>query len=237
MSGQIRQAVVLVGGRATRLGSIARETPKPMLEVAGRPFVEHLLDRSAEEGVEDLVLACAHLKERFAERYDGTERGGMRVRCFQEEEPSGTGGALVAMAGILDHRYFLHNGDTLLRSGWSGLAGALDRPGIEAAMAVTEAADAGRYGMVGLDADGLVTGFAEKAGGGGGPVNAGVYALERKALDGLGAPLSLERDVFPALAARGALAGVRVGGGFIDIGVPEDLELAEGFVTGAEGGG
>lgn len=237
MSGAIRQAVVLVGGRATRLGGIARETPKPMLEVAGRPFVEHVFDRAAEEGVEDLVLACAHLKERFAERYDGAKLGGMRVRCFMEGEPSGTGGALVAMAGILDQKFFLLNGDTLLRSGWQGLAGALERPGIEAAMAVTEAADAGRYGTVGLDGGGLVTGFSEKAEGGGGLVNAGAYAFDRSALDGFDAPLSLEHDVFPELAARGSLAGVRVDGGFIDIGVPEDLELAEGFVSGSAGGG
>ena len=229
----LRQAVILVGGNATRLGDLAAHKPKPMLEVAGRPFIEHLFDQARDEGIKEIVLACANLKERFRDAYNGADWNGVSIECFMEDELSGTGGALSAMASRLDERFFVLNGDSLLRSRWSVLAQELDRPKVEAAMAVVDVKDSGRYGVVEIGDDCMVVGFSEKGSSGQGLVNAGVYAMHRKMVaqpeDG---PLSLEHDVFPELVRRQSLAGVCFDGDFIDIGVPNDLRRADAFITG-----
>ena len=222
----LRQALILAGGRGTRLGARTDVTPKPLLPVAGRPFLDYLVENLRRFGLDRLVLSVGWLADAVAAHYGDGRNFGVRIIHSRETRPLGTGGGVRNALPLLDEAFMVVNGDTLFDCNYLDLAGLLS-PGTEAAMALRRVADASRYGSVTCDGR-RVTGFAEKSQRGPGRVNAGVYALTRQAVASLPpGPSSLEKDLFPALAARGVLAGREYQGFFLDIGLPETLALAE----------
>jgi histidinol-phosphate phosphatase family protein len=224
---RVTQAVVLVGGRATRLGTIASSTAKPLLEIAGSlRFVDVVLDQIARFGFTEILLIAAHLGDQVERLYQGMMVHGATVKVVRESEPAGTGGALAFAGDLLDTWFMMANGDTLFdinlrRLAAGPLAGFLGR------LALREASDASRYGSVELVGDQIRV-FREKAGASSTPglVSGGVYLLNREVLRYIRPPCSLERDVFPILAETGRLRGVLFSGYFVDIGLPETLAQA-----------
>lgn len=222
----LKQAVFLVGGRGTRLGRLTDDTPKPLLPIGGRPFLDFLVEKAARHGLGDVVLLASYLGERVAAHYAANPIPGATVRVAIEPKPLGTGGALAAARSLLDERFLLANGDTLFDFNWLDLAAASgDAP---AALALRAIDSPGRYSAVTLEG-GRILRFGEMRDGGGGClINGGVYVLSRDAVPAAaGGPVSLETDVFPRLAAIGGLAGFVADGYFIDIGVPADYARAE----------
>ena len=219
----VTQAVVLVGGKGTRLGGLTSETPKPLLDVGGRPFLEWVLARLGRQGIDRVVLTAGYRIEALREWLHGATLD-MEVDVFVEDEPLGTGGAFPAMVDRLDDRFFALNGDTLFDVDLGDLTLAAGEG--ECAVALRQVEDTARYGRVRQDGS-RVTTFAEKASGGPGWINGGVYLLQRDVVATLPQPASLEDDLFPALARDRALVGVRSNGFFIDIGVPESYSAAQ----------
>lgn len=227
----VRQAVILAGGRGTRLGQLTNETPKPLLACAGRPFIGWIIRELCRVGVEEVLLLTGYLGDlieaALPDIFAGLPRT-VAVRCVREAAPAGTGGALRQAAGELDSRFLLCNGDSwfdfniakLLSDAAKGAPGELGR------LVLRRAADAGRCGVAECES-GRVTAFHERpAGQRPGLVNAGVYLFDRRVLDLMAPVCSLERDVLPRLAAGGSLFATEAEGYFIDIGVPEDLARA-----------
>ncbi len=225
------QAVFLVGGLGTRLGTLAADTPKPLLPVRGRPFLDHLIECAVQAGADEILLIAGHLGDQVRTRYHGVAWGGARLSVVIEPVPAGTGGALRFAAASLREDFLLANGDTWFDVPLATLMRPCD--GL-VRMALRRLDDAGRYGAVALAADGRVTGFVEKGAAGPGVVNGGLYRMDRRVVARIPAsgPSSLERDVFPALAAEGAIEGETFDGAFIDIGVPDDLARAEQVIGG-----
>jgi len=228
MSGEaVRQAVILVGGKGTRLGAITRAVPKPMLPIAGdRPFVDYLLEMIERHGYRDIVLLAGHLGEALEAAYGGRRIGKAVVRVMREPVPLGTAGALTVAREALDPRFLLMNGDAFFDINLRALEEASQRSGATATLALRTVADAARYGRV-IEEDGKVTAFLEKDSSRPGPgvINGGVYVLKREILDLVrDLPCSLEQHVFPALVERGEIAGREFKGYFLDIGLPETLE-------------
>jgi dTDP-glucose pyrophosphorylase/histidinol phosphatase-like enzyme len=225
--GAIRQAVILVGGKGTRLGAITRAVPKPMLPIAGgRPFVGYLLEMIERHGYRDIILLAGHLGEALEAAYGGRRIGKAMVRVMREQVPLGTAGALTVAREALDPRFLLMNGDALFDINLRALEQASLRSGATATLALRTVANAARYGRV-IEEDGKVKAFLEKDSSRPGPgvINGGVYVLKREILDLVGdLPCSLEQHVFPALVERGEIAGREFKGYFLDIGLPETLE-------------
>lgn len=223
-----RQAAILVGGRGTRLGALTAATPKPLLPVGGRPFLDWLLDEVARHGIPRITLLAGFEAEQFA-RYDGAcLRGGTRVEVLREPAPLGTAGALRLFRNQLEPRFLLLNGDTFFDVNLLGLC----RPDVLATLALVAEAPGDRYGTVRLAPDGRITGFAARGGpsdaGAPCPINGGIYLLDRAIIDRIPeGPVSLEAEVFPRLATEGLIQGVICNGDFLDIGVPEDFVLAQ----------
>lgn len=219
-------AVVLVGGLGTRLGTLAGDLPKPMVEVAGRPFLEYVVRWLVRAGVTRIVFATGHRAEAVEGHFGDGSLFGLRAAYTHEVTPLGTGGALREAAALVDgDRFLALNGDSILTMDPTTLLDEL-RPGVSAALALRHVPDAGRYGAVELGGDGSITSFSEKAQGvGAGLINGGVYAIARGTLDALPstAPSSFERDLLPGLARTGHLRGHLFDAYFIDIGVPETL--------------
>ena len=120
MTEAIRQAVVLAGGLGTRLGALTEKQPKPLLPVAGRPFLEWLLDNLSRQGVTNVVLAIGHGADVFSQ-WLGRLESPLELETFVETEPLGTGGALPLMRDQLEQSFFLLNGDTLFDASLSRL--------------------------------------------------------------------------------------------------------------------
>jgi D,D-heptose 1,7-bisphosphate phosphatase len=222
----LRQAVILVGGLGTRLGERTKTVPKPMLPVGGRPFLDTLIDEITRYDVfEEILLLAGHKAESIQARYDGTVRGRARVVVALEQAPLGTAGALVHARDLLQERFLLLNGDSFFDFNILDLVARANGRPVHMALRVDVAGD--RFGRVELDGD-RVRSFIAPGQGATGPVNAGVYVLDRSIVGGVGAlPASLEQDIFPALAAAGAMSGTSYRGYFIDIGIPQDLARAD----------
>jgi D-glycero-D-manno-heptose 1,7-bisphosphate phosphatase len=226
----IDQAVILCGGRGTRLGPLTVELPKPLLPVDAAPFLDLLLFELGRHGIRRILLLGGFAAARIAEYAAATPlkaRFGLAVEIAVEPEPAGTGGALWHARHLLDQSFFLLNGDSWFDVNILDLAARLARdPAASGVIALRQLPDAARYGAVSLSGDRIVA-FAERpAGGGPGLASGGIYALRRAVVDRLGPQSSLEAELFPTLAAEGHLRGIVFDRYFVDIGMPEDLARA-----------
>lgn len=231
--------IVLAGGRGTRLAGEVPHLPKCLAPVAGQPFLHWQLRALRRAGITDVVLSLGHLHEavlRWCEQTGAQPHGptdGLRLRCVVEPQPLGTGGAVRhAMAQLGLAEALVTNGDTLLDGPLAPMQAPL-QPGEWLRLATVQVADRSRFGGVAVAADGRVTGFTEKGGGGPGCINAGLYRVgaDALALAPAAAAFSLEADWLPALAARGALRAAALAGGFIDMGVPDDYHRLQAQMT------
>ena len=224
-----REAIVLAGGFGTRLAHVVPDVCKPMAPVAGRPFLRFIMDQLAAAGFDRAVVADGYRREQI-EGFFGRAYRGMAIEYSPEETPLLTGGAVKrALDRCVSDWVFVLNGDTWLDVDFAAMeAAACDAPvGVSSVIAVKRMRDFERYGTVDVDAAGFLTAFHEKRPCEEGLINAGVYLLRRDALDGMPEKFSLESDYFERVVCDGALCAVECAGGFIDIGVPEDYELAQ----------
>lgn len=219
------QAVILAGGLGTRLGTKTQTLPKPMMDIAGRPFLDYLVRNLQRQGVEEIILSIGYLSESIRSYFGSGGNHDLAIRYAVEDSPLGTGGALRNCLPVLGERFFVMNGDTMFDMNLAALANASPAN----VMALRPVEDTSRYGSVTLE-DGWIALFEEKGGQGPGVINGGVLCLERDALGGLPeGKCSLEQDLLPVLAGQRALSGFISDGFFIDIGVPESL--ADGQIS------
>lgn len=223
------QLAILAGGLGTRLsGTIPADLPKPLAPIAGRPFLDHLLDWAIERGADDIVLLTGHGAETIGDHIGDGYRG-IPVRYSVEPTPLGTGGALLNARSLLCEEFVLVNGDTFVEADLVALRRGLDSSPV--VMGLVEVTDTGRFGRVEVT-DGVVTGFHEKSSDGPGLINAGVYALRRSVVDRLppGAS-SFEHDFLEPRLAEVAPRYLRCGPTFFDIGVAADYHAADQHFT------
>jgi D-glycero-D-manno-heptose 1,7-bisphosphate phosphatase len=226
----LRQAVVLVGGHGARpdtpSGDRIATTLKSTLNVGGRPFLDTLIDEIARYNTfEEILLLAGHPAEHILARYAGSVRGRARLTVALEREPLGTAGALVHAANLLQKRFLLLNGASFFDF---NLLDLVSRAGSSLVHMALRAEIVGeRSDRVVLDDD-RVRAFIAPGHGATGPVDAGVCVIDRSIIDGIDRlPASLEQDVLPAIASRGALKGTCYRGYFLDIGIAEDRASAE----------
>lgn len=225
----IARAVVLCGGKGTRLRAAVSDRPKPLAWVAGRPFISYLLEELERIGVRHCALATGYLGEQFREQF-GTHYGAMELVYSHEEMPLGTGGALRIALDRLPGGgpVAMLNGDSYCRCDWAAFLETHRAFGRSATMAVTAYRGPGRFGGPICDASGAITSFAP-AHGEDSFVNAGLYLMEPAAVAEIPSDreCSIEREIFPAWAASGRLQGFAAEGPLIDIGLPESFAVAQ----------
>ena len=215
--------LILAGGLGTRLAPLICDLPKPMAQVAGRPFLAYLLEQVQAAGCTDVVLSVGH-KGHLIEAYfgDGSYYG-LHLRYVREPKPLGTGGALALARPLLGTTTCLVlNGDSYCPLDLHALLAQHQALGAYATIAATQVPDPAPYGQLVLAADDTIISFREKGESAEpGYVNAGIYLLEQAVLNLLPSttPSSLERDLFPLLVGRGLYA-FRQATPFIDIGTP-----------------
>jgi NDP-sugar pyrophosphorylase family protein len=205
--------------------------PKPMIPVAGKPFLDWVLQYWAGQGIGRFLISLGHLAE-VAEIYF---EGRADVELVREPRPMGTGGAVRLAAQAVDHLgdpFIVANGDSLVAADIGEALRVIAQPAIDGVVLGVRVPDTSRYGSLAFSEEGRLRGFGEKQPGAG-AINAGVYFFRRRVLDWFPdeEPLSMETGVFPTLLARGAdLRVVTVDAPFLDIGTPESVGEAEAFV-------
>jgi len=222
------EAVLLVGGKGTRLRPLTVHTPKPMLPTAGVPFLHHVLSKARAAGVEHVVLATSYRPDVFRDGIGDGKALGLRVDYVTEDQPMGTGGGIRNVAGLLeggpDDPVVILNGDILSGHDLEKQIAVHQDSGAEVTLHLTEVEDARPFGCVPCDPDGRVTAFLEKMEH---PVtnriNAGCYVFRRAVIDAIPADrkVSVERETFPGLVASGALVLGHVDPAYwLDLGTP-----------------
>ncbi|WP_055702420.1 nucleotidyltransferase family protein [Streptomyces silaceus] len=226
------EAILLVGGKGTRLRPLTVHTPKPMVPAAGVPFLTHQLARAKAAGVEHIVLATSYLAEVFEPYFGDGSALGLHIEYVTETEPLGTGGAIRNVASRLHSRpddpVLVFNGDILTGLDIRALVRTHADTGADVSLHLTRVDDPRAYGLVPTDATGRVTAFLEK------PqtpeeivtdqINAGAYVFRRSVIDTIpaGRPVSVERETFPDLLSGGAhLQGMVDSTYWLDLGTPQ----------------
>jgi len=224
-------AVILAGGLGTRIRHLAPDLPKPMIPVAGKPFLQWVLLQLAGCGFRNLTVSCGYKAGVIADFIGQLRWDGVRVAAIAEESPLGTGGGFLhAIDKSTASSWLVCNGDSIVLTDIAAFVEAVPPSAGAAILAVRNEDD--RYGRLGVGPDGVLQSFDEKRAGAG-PINAGVYLFRRAALSHFPRtmPLSLERDVFPALLAQGVPVSVSVvDAPFIDVGTEESLQSANAFI-------
>jgi D-glycero-alpha-D-manno-heptose 1-phosphate guanylyltransferase len=221
------EAIVLAGGLGTRLRSVVADLPKAMAPVAGRPFLEHLLDLLVDAGFASAVLAVGYRSEAIRGHFGGRYRG-LPLIYSVENRPLGTGGAIrLAMKHTNEPDVFVVNGDTLVNVDFAAMLATHRDFNAALTVAVHEVPDVGRYGSLDLDGN-RIRGFFEKGRAGRGWINAGVYVLSRAVpcLYELPPAYSFELDLLVRHVAELQPLAFRTDGVFIDIGIPADYAKA-----------
>jgi len=228
------EAIVLCGGVASRLQPIAKDVPKSLLPVGGRPFLEWLLIDLERQGIERIVLATGHLGDRIEQAMGDGSRLGVRLVYSREDNALGTGGALrLAAAHVMSWPVLALNGDSYCPFDVRLLIAAHHRAKAGATLWLAPEHGGGRYGSGEVNAVGDITSFNEKSPQGTAWISAGIYLLSPDALESvqIGKVASVERDVFPRLAG-GGLTAVKGPAPVVDIGTPESLAAADSLLAG-----
>ncbi len=236
------RALILIGGKGTRLRPFTCETPKPLLPVVNRPFIEYQLRMLRSHGVREAVLCTSYLPESFRRSLGDGRRLGLRLSYSHEPTPLGTGGAIRRAAPAPAATLLVLNGDVLSALDVRAFLRFHRRHRAEVSITLTRVKDPTAYGLVETDAAGRVRRFLEK------PsweeirtntINAGAYLMEPSAVAAIpdGVEYSVERGLFPQLLReRRRVCGLVTPGYWIDIGTLDKyLQVHLDILGGAAG--
>lgn len=220
------EAIILAGGKGTRLKSLVSDRPKPIADVNGQPFLAILMNYLIEQGCRHFVLATGYKREMIRSQFGSTYYG-IPISYSEEIQPLGTGGAVISAQKKLVSKepFFVLNGDTFFPINMSQLKKQFQETKSDVTIALFKTTEGGRYGTAEQDGQGLIK-LSNKKANLGKSANGGVFLIEPAKLDSIrnaDLPWSFESNFLPALAKMGArITGLTFNEPFIDIGVPQD---------------
>ena len=236
-------AVILVGGFGTRLRPLTLSVPKPLLPVGNVPIVERIIASLERAGVTRAVLALGFKPEPFIAAFPDGRCGGVALEYAVEPEPLDTAGAIAFAArhAGISSTFVVANGDILTSLDVSRVVDFHRASGAEGTLHLVPVDDPSQFGVVETDASGRVLRFVEKPAPGESisrNVNAGTYVLEPSVIDRVpvGAKVSIERVVFPAMVESASLYAVATDDAWVDTGRPETFLSANLATVDAAGG-
>ncbi len=234
------KALILAGGKGTRLRPLSCTRPKLLFPILNKPLLDWTLESLAESGVSGVTLAVKHMAEAFMQRY-GKSKYGMKISYSREKKPMRTGGAIKYAEEFIgpEEPFMVLNGDVFTKIDYTKLLKKHKEKNAVATIALYRVEDPSRYGTVKLTEESQVTQFTEKAPPGQAPsslINAGIYVLNPEIFDHIpgGRPVSIEHEIFPKLAKEGKLFGHEFKEIWMDIGKLGDYLKANWILLDAE---
>ena len=228
-------AVVLAGGFGTRIKHLLPDVPKPMAEVAEKPFLSWVLTYLQRQGIEKALLSTGHLAEIIEEYTKMQPIPDLDLHCYPETSPLGTAGGFMNAVNQSEQKpkaWLVLNGDSLIVTDLAPLNQYLEDEGVEGVILGVSVPDASRFGSLVYDEQNTLLQFAEKQSGAG-VINGGVYLLRDRLVQQFpkNFPLSFEYDIFPSLLQQKICLKVHpVEAPFLDIGTPDSLAQAGSFI-------
>jgi len=226
---KVSQAVIMVGGKGTRLRPLTDNIPKPILPVLDRPCLSYLLRSMAEGGIDHVILACGYRSEQMAAAIGSGSEYGMDIEYSYEDTPMGTAGAVKILEDRLDETFVAANGDVFAYLDVKSAICTHIRNNAAVTISLTEVDDPCEFGIARIDGSGRITEFKEK------PkpeevfsnlINAGLYVVDRDVLKYVpeGLHYDLSKELVPDLLSRKyVIQGHPIDGLWIDVGRPSDL--------------
>lgn len=221
------KAVILAGGKGTRLRPYTTVFPKPLMPVGDKPILEIIVRQLKLHGIDEIIMAVGHLAELIMTFFGDGSKFGVRIKYSREDEPLGTAGPLSLIRDELTETFLVMNGDILTTLNYSDLIDYHRSSGAIATIALNRRDIYIDFGVVKLDENSYIADYIEK------PtlkylVSMGVYVFEPRVLDYI--PEGKKFD-FPELVKKLISAGEKVkgyvyDGYWLDIGRPEDYERA-----------
>ncbi len=222
------EAIVLAGGFGTRLQSVVSDVPKPMAEVQGKPFLEHILLYLQKNGITRVILSVGY-KHEVIKDYFNHSFAGMVLDYVVEDEPLGTGGAILkAWPSLKSEHVFVINGDTFFNVELKSLLTSHTKYHSDLTLSLKPMQEFDRYGSVAIDADCKVTDFKEKEFVAKGNINGGIYLLNKNIFAAFKLPKQFSFEEFMQENISGLNIYAHIFDNyFIDIGIPEDYQRAQ----------
>jgi D-glycero-alpha-D-manno-heptose 1-phosphate guanylyltransferase len=229
--------VILCGGLGTRLKGVAKDLPKPMVDIHGKPFLDIIIDYIASFGFRRFILCSGYKADVIAEYYK-KKNDGLEYVLSEEDAPLGTGGAVVQARNLISSKVFLGlNGDSFCQIDLKKFFEFHLEKKANVSIALTSIDDPQDYGSIDLNENQEITGFNEKSAtpSGCGLINTGIYLFDRRSMDSFpaGKKLSLEYDVFPSFVEKG-LHGYVGSAQLYDIGTPQRLDTLRKYIQSNE---
>jgi len=218
----IKKALILAGGFGTRLQNVVKDVPKPMVSIAGKPFLEHQIRYLKKHRIEDIIL-CVHYKSEMIKSYFGNGmRKDVRITYSEEENPLGTGGAIKLAEKFVDEPFLVMNGDSYSNVDLDEFIKFHRDQNTIGSLVLRETNDLSNYGNVKLTGN-YISSFNEKNSRGKGLINTGVYIFNPEIFNFIPSTgkVSLEETIFPEIIKNNSLSGFVYNGYFMDIGRPE----------------
>ena len=224
-----KKAVILAGGKGTRLRPITYEIPKALIPVHGKTLTEHLFDLFKKYDIKDIIMAVGHMKGKIEEHFTDGSRFGIKLSYIEETEPLGTAGPLKLGKNMLTESFIVSNGDELKDINIEEMYQLHKESNALVTIALTTVEDPSKYGVARLSGSKILE-FVEKPKKEEAPsklINSGFYIMEPEVIDLIPKGFSmLEKDVFPKLAKMGRLFGYPFSGQWFDTGNIERYEKA-----------
>ena len=225
------EAILLCGGLGTRLRSVVSDRPKPMADIAGKPFLHYLVKMLSESGVKHLIFALGYMGEQIEAYFQSGEDYGLSISYSYEDSPLGTGGAIRnALSKVSAENVLVLNADTYFHTDYESLLREQIKNKAAMTIASRKIEDISRYGAILKDESGRILRWNEKMSSDQaeapcpGEINGGIYVMQKSLIEKIPeGKQSLENDCIPAWLEDGLyLQAIPSDGYFMDIGIPED---------------
>ena len=225
------EAILLCGGLGTRLRSVVSDRPKPMADIAGKPFLHYLVKMLSESGGKHLIFALGYMGEQIEAYFQSGEDYGLSISYSYEDSPLGTGGAIRnALSKVSAENVLVLNADTYFHTDYESLLREQIKNKAAMTIASRKIEDISRYGAILKDESGRILRWNEKMSSDQaeapcpGEINGGIYVMQKSLIEKIPeGKQSLENDCIPAWLEDGLyLQAVPSDGYFMDIGIPED---------------
>jgi len=222
------KALILVGGFGTRLRPLTLSVPKPIVEFANKPSIIHQIEALVKCGVTEVILAVNYQPELMSAVMAQWEKKlGVKISYSQETTPLGTAGPLALARELLSDGdpFFVLNSDVICTFPFKELLEFHKKHGAEGTIMVTKVEEPSKYGVVVSNEQGKILQFVEKPKiYVGNKINAGLYIFNPNILNRIEAkPTSIEKEIFPKMAAEGQLYCMTLPGFWMDVGQPKDF--------------